>query len=62
MSEVIERREKLAIELTQAAFAGDENVEVDDDAAVSKGDGGVYVEAWVWVSDSQVDEKIGELS
>lgn len=34
----------------------DDNIEVDDDATVSEGDDGVFVQAWVWCSDSDVEE------
>lgn len=30
-----------------------DNLQVDQDATVSVGEGGAWVHAWVWVSDSQ---------
>lgn len=31
------------------AEGSDDNIEVDDNARVSRGDGGVWVQAWVWL-------------
>jgi hypothetical protein len=34
----------------------DDDIEIDDDALVSEGDGGAWVQAWVWVPDGGADE------
>lgn len=36
----------------RALYARDGEIEIDDDAVISRGsDGGAYVQAWVWVDD-----------
>lgn len=44
------------------AVGSDNNIEVDGDAIVSEGDGGVWVQAWVWVpyEDDEEWEEEGE--
>ena len=43
------------IEAARKAYAhgSDDNVEVDDDALVSRGEDGVWVQAWVWVRNTE---------
>ena len=36
-------------------FHQDGELEIDDNAKVSLSDGGAYVAAWVWISDSEVE-------
>ena len=44
------------IELARAVWAKDGEIEIDDNAVVSRGDDpGAYVAAWVWVSDPDPD-------
>lgn len=44
----MEDKEKY-IEAAQSKCAGDSDVEVDDDAEISTGEDGVWVQAWVFV-------------
>lgn len=40
-------------ELARSQYQDDGSIEIDDDAVVSKsGADGAYVQAWVWVADS----------
>ena len=32
-------------------------IEVDEDAIISEGDGGAFVSAWVWVAEDEEDEE-----
>lgn len=42
------------IEAARAQHASDGDVEIDDNAVVSRGtDNGAYVQAWVWVDDDK---------
>lgn len=34
----------------QYAYGADDNIEIDDNAQVLDAEGGVWVQAWVWVS------------
>lgn len=43
-----------ARELARQTYGSDE-VEIDDDAVISKGDNGVFVQAWLWI-DEEEDE------
>lgn len=43
-------------EAAEAAHATDE-LEIDDDASVSRGDDGYWVSAWVWVSEPDEDDE-----
>lgn len=36
------------------AQGSDDDIEIDDDALVSEGDGGAWVQAWVWVPNQEV--------
>ena len=38
------------------SLGSDDNIEIDDDALVSEGDGGAWVQAWVWVPAGGADE------
>jgi hypothetical protein len=42
------------IERARARYAmpSDDDIEVDDDARISEGEGGTWVQAWVWVPDA----------
>ena len=46
------------IEAARAHYA-DDDIEIDDDPQVSEsgpgGDGGMWVQAWVWVADHEVE-------
>lgn len=42
-------------EAARRHYAEEGSIEIDKDAAVSRGDGGAYIQAWVWVSDSDSD-------
>jgi len=63
--------EKVALELAEmpsvtpeqltaarAAYAlrSDDNLEIDEEALVSEGEGGVWVQAWVWMSDEEMPQ------
>lgn len=37
---------------------GTDEVEIDDEAATSEADNGTWVQAWVWVSNEEREEKI----
>lgn len=34
------------------AQGSDDNIEIDDDALVSEGEGGYWVQAWVWIAEA----------
>lgn len=38
------------------AFGSDDNIEIDDNALVSRGDDGCFVQAWVWLKDENVNK------
>ncbi len=40
---------------TAVKFLSDDELEIDDDALVSKSDGGAWVQAWVWISRADVE-------
>lgn len=42
------------------AQGSDDNIEIDDDALVSEGDGGAWVQAWVWVPAGGAEEHYSE--
>lgn len=49
-------REMLTIERARELHASEGELEIDDDAVVSRGDDhGAYVSAWVWVPDPDPD-------
>lgn len=55
--EAVAEREVYAgtIESARNTYCNDE-INIDDDAMVSVGDDGVWVEAWVWVQNPEDDE------
>ena len=38
------------------AIGSDNNIEIDEDAAFSQGEDGVWVSAWVWIQQTEDDE------
>lgn len=54
-----DKRAALAIPAAKAKYAmhgADDNLEVDDDARTSVADNGVWVQAWVWISNDELEE------
>lgn len=50
----------LYVQRADELYARDGEIEIDDDAAVSfSGDGGAYVQGWLWVPDEDDDEDEG---
>ena len=41
----------------KALYEDEGTLEIDDNAVVSKSDGGVYVQAWVWIDDEEEEEE-----
>mgnify|MGYP000317065286 CR=1 FL=1 len=40
------------VDLARERFSNDAgSIQIDDDAAVTRGDGGTWVQAWVWLSE-----------
>ena len=39
---------------------GNDDVEIDDNASTSYGDEGVWVQAWVWVRNDDITERMEE--
>lgn len=49
-------KEKIYRAAARIFYERDGEIEIDDNAAVSIGsDNGAYVQAWIWVSDDDVD-------
>ncbi len=42
------------------AMPSDDTIEIDDKPKLSRGDGGCWVAAWVWVEDPEAEEKTGD--
>jgi len=51
-----EHRSLLARARKAYEMGSDDNIEIDEDAAVSKGEGGCWIAAWVWVVIPQAHE------
>ena len=51
-----EHRSLLARARAEYEAGSDDNLDIDEDAAVSKGEGGSWVAAWVWVATPAADE------
>ena len=51
--------DKQYIEAAKLQYESDGEIEFDDEPEISRGgsDPGVYVQAWLWVDDSQVEEE-----
>jgi hypothetical protein len=55
--ETFEAYEPGAIEQAQSEYGRDGECEIDDGAVCSRGaDNGLYVQAWVWIADDELDE------
>lgn len=39
------------------AWGSSDDIEIDDNAAVSRGDDGCFVQAWVWLENEETDEQ-----
>lgn len=52
--------EQLARARALYADGSDDNIEIDDNALTSRGEGGVWVLAWVWVADKSLDDLLEE--
>ena len=45
------------IDAARAGYAAgsDDDIEIDDNPTVSRGEGGAFVQAWVWVADGEIE-------
>jgi hypothetical protein len=55
-----EHRRLLARARDSYAVGSDDDIEIDEDAAISKGEGGSWVAAWVWVAEAQPHAGAGD--
>ncbi len=54
----MEQTDKQYIEAARRQYEKEGEIEVDETAVVSRGeDEGAYVQAWVWVSNSELEEE-----
>lgn len=49
-----------ARDLALHRYCAGDNIEIDDDARLSHGDDGLWVQAWLWVDDPDDDNPIGK--
>ena len=55
-----EHRKLLALARAAYEDGSDDNIDIDEDAAVSKGEGGCWIGAWVWVAVPESREGQGD--
>lgn len=55
--ETFEAYEPGAVEQAQSEYGSEGECEIDDGAVCSRGDdNGLYVQAWVWIADDEIEE------